>query len=193
MVERGNRHKDSHRYILLSCMLAVVTRHNRNREGKAPDEPEAVGTASGSITRKERRRRSLPEGRGGGMSISRDLAAGAKTQRHKNAWPVFSPRKRCAGISVSLILQLAWWEHWAGEPKIRLFISTHLRQWASISGWPHYCNTAAVILACQLTDVGLVSVSPHPCGWGSADVSVHIHDHNWKMTPGWSSDDELLA
>lgn len=46
MLERGNRHKDRYKYILLSCMLAVITKHNRNRGRKAPDEPEAIGTAS---------------------------------------------------------------------------------------------------------------------------------------------------
>lgn len=43
----------------------------------------------------------MPEGQGDGMSFSRSLAAGAETQRQKNAWPVFSPRKRCPGVSLS--------------------------------------------------------------------------------------------
>lgn len=46
MVERGDRHKDNYKYVLLSCTLAVITRHNRNLEGKAPDVPEAMGKAS---------------------------------------------------------------------------------------------------------------------------------------------------
>lgn len=46
MVERGDRPKDNYKHVLLSCTLAVITKHNRNPEGEAPDVPEAMGKAS---------------------------------------------------------------------------------------------------------------------------------------------------
>lgn len=46
MVERGERDKDNYRYILLSCILAVITRHNGALGGKVPDVPEAIRKAS---------------------------------------------------------------------------------------------------------------------------------------------------
>lgn len=44
---------------------------------------------------------------------------------------LFPPGKGALVMVERLILQLGWWDHWAGETKIRLFISTHLRRWAS--------------------------------------------------------------
>lgn len=43
---RGERDKGNYRYILLSCILAVITRHNGALRGKVPDVPEAIRKAS---------------------------------------------------------------------------------------------------------------------------------------------------
>lgn len=46
MVETRERDKDNYRYILLSCILAVITRHSGALGGEVPDVPEAIRKAS---------------------------------------------------------------------------------------------------------------------------------------------------
>lgn len=66
-----------------------------------------------------------------------------KDPEARNTWPSFPPEGGvlvCLSVTVAvrLILLWGWWERWAGETKITLFISTHLRQWASsVLRWPH--------------------------------------------------------
>lgn len=133
------------------------------------------------------------------MDISRGLSAAAKIQRQKTkeVWHVFFSQEKvswCVSLLLLLILHLGWREQWAGETKIRLFISTHPHQWASLCWWPHSCSRQAPRNPCPPAYRCGFNVSPHPCGCdgeGAWLFSVCLWPRR-RLAPKRSPDDELL-